>query len=153
MAFEQKKWRIGLKRKKEPKTGIVIPSQEQFRTLVNELRSGHRSTGEAADLVEFLAYSGCPVAEARSIRWRDINYKLGTVLIMGGQIGTKNHESRTIPLFLPLARLVNSMRNRKSFETDDALIFRIVNARLQIMRACERLGLPRFGDHTEPNDR
>ena len=38
----------GLKRKKEPKAGIMIPSQEQFRVLVNELRSGHRSTGEAA---------------------------------------------------------------------------------------------------------
>ena len=31
-----------LKRKKEPKTGILIPSKEQFRALVNELRSGHR---------------------------------------------------------------------------------------------------------------
>jgi integrase len=138
----------GLKRKKEPKAGIVIPSQEQFRALVNELRSGHRSTGEAADLVEFLAYSGCRVAEARSVRWRDINSKLGTVLITGGQIGTKNHEARTIPLFLPLARLINSMRSRKPFEADDAFIFRIVNARLQIMRACERLGLRLFGHHT-----
>ena len=138
----------GLKRKKEPKGGIVIPSQEQFRALVNELRSGHRSTGEAADLVEFLAYSGCRVAEARSVRWRDINPKLGTVLITGGQIGTKNHEARTIPLFLPLARLVNSMRSRKPFEADGAFIFRIVNARLQMMRACERLGLRLFGHHT-----
>ncbi len=138
----------GLKRKKEPKAGIVIPSQEQFRALVNELRSGHRSTGEAADLVEFLAYSGCRVAEARSVRWRDINSKLGTVLITGGQIGTKNHEARTIPLFVPLARLVKSMRSRKPFEADDAFIFRIVNARLQIMRACERLGLRLFGHHT-----
>jgi integrase len=138
----------GLKRKKEPKAGIVIPSQQQFRALVSELRSGHRSTGEAADLVEFLAYSGCRVAEARSVRWRDINSKLGTVLITGGQIGTKNHEARTIPLFLPLGRLVNSMKSRKAFEADGAFIFRIVNARLQIMRACERLGLPLFGHHT-----
>jgi integrase len=137
-----------LKRKKEPKAGIVIPSQEHFRALVNELRSGHRSTGEAADLVEFLAYSGCRVAEARSVRWRDINPKLATVLITGGQVGTKNHEARTIPLFQPLARMVNSMRSRKPFEADDAFIFRIVNARLQIMRACERLGLRRFGHHT-----
>jgi len=50
-----------LKRKKERKAGIVIPSKEQFRALVDELRSGHRSTGEAADLVEFLAYSGCRI--------------------------------------------------------------------------------------------
>ena len=118
----------GLKRKKEPKAGIVIPSKEQFRALVDELRSGHRSTGEAADLVEFLAYSGCRVAEARSVRWRDINAQLGTLLITGGELGTKNHEARVIPLFAPLARLVQSMRTRKPLESDDAFVFRISNA-------------------------
>jgi integrase len=136
-----------LKRKKEPKTGIVIPSKEQFRALVSELRSGHRSTGEAADLVEFLAYSGCRIAEARSVRWRDINKRLGTVLITGGETGTKNHEARTIPLFAPLARLIGSMRERKGSQ-GDVVIFEIENARLQIIRACKRLGLPRFGHHT-----
>jgi integrase len=136
-----------LKRKKEPKTEIVIPSKEQFRALVSELRAGHRSTGEAADLVEFLAYSGCRVAEARSVRWRDINKRLGTVLITGGESGTKNHEARTIPLFVPLSRLVESMRERKR-AASETLIFEIENARLQIIRACERLGLPRFGHHT-----
>jgi integrase len=136
-----------LKRKKEPKSEIVIPSKEQFRALVNELRLGHRSTGEAADLVEFLAYSGCRVAEARSVRWRDINKRLGTALITGGETGTKNHEARTIPLFAPLARVIESMRERK-LSPGDALIFEIENARLQIIRACERLGLPRFGHHT-----
>jgi integrase len=136
-----------LKRKKEPKAGIVIPSKDQFRVLVNELRSGHRSTGEAADLVEFLAYSGCRVAEARGVRWRDINERLGSVLITGGETGTKNHQARTIPLFAPLARLVESMRSRKR-ACGDALLFEIENARLQIIRACERLGLPRFGHHT-----
>lgn len=137
-----------LKRKKEGKAGIVIPSKEQFRALVGELRNGHRSTGEAADLVEFLAYSGCRVAEARGVRWRDINEDLGTALITGGEIGTKNHEARVIPLFVPLRRLLQSMRKRKPFDSDDSPIFRISNATLQIVRACERLGLPRFGHHT-----
>jgi integrase len=138
-----------LKRKKEPKAGVVIPTKEQFRALLNELRTGHRSSGEAADLVEFLAYSGCRVAEARGVRWRDINERLGTVLITGGELGTKNHEVRTIPLFAPLGRLVHGMRARKHlFATDNAFVFAIENARLQIIRACERLGLPRFGHHT-----
>jgi integrase len=137
-----------LKRKKQPKFGAIIPSREQFRALVNELRSGHRSTGEAADLVEFLAYSGCRVAEARSVRWRDINTKLGTLLITGGESGTKNQEARTIPLFAPLARLLDSMGVGKPFAAADELVFGIDSARLQIMHACERLGFPRFGHHT-----
>ena len=92
-----------LKRKKERKSGIVIPSKEQFRTLVNELRNGHRTTGEAADFVEFLAYSGMRQAEANQVRWRDINFDLGTVLVTGGESGTKKYEARTIPLFAPSA--------------------------------------------------
>ncbi len=137
-----------LKRKKQPKPGILIPTKEQFRALVAELRSGHRSTGEAAHLVEFLAYSGCRVGEARCIRWRDVNEKLGTVLVTGGEHGTKNLEARTIPLFAPLDRLMTAIHEQKKLDSNDSLIFGIASATLQIARACERLGLPRFGHHT-----
>lgn len=137
-----------LKRKKQPRSGIGIPSKEQFRALVAELRNGHRSTGEAADLVEFLAYSGCRVGEARCVRWCDINEALGTVLITGGKTGTKNLEARTIPLFAPLGRLIRSMLERKTIDGDDSPIFGIENARLQIVRACKRLGVRSYGHHT-----
>src|SRR5207237_4514472 len=57
------------------------------------------------------------------------------------------HQAGTIPLFALLARFVESMRNSKR-ASGDALLFEIENARLQIIRACKRLGLPRFGHHT-----
>ena len=137
-----------LKRKREPRPGITIPSREQFRAVLDELRNGHRATGEAADFVEFLGYSGMRQAEAHQVRWRDINDDLGTVLITGGDQGTKNSEARTIPLFAPLRRLVESIRQRKGRVSNDVRIFEIRDARLQLMRACERLGFPRFGHHT-----
>lgn len=137
-----------LKRKKEPKPGKVIPSKEQFGAVLNELRNGHRATGEAADFIEFLGYSGMRQGEARWVRWRDINVELGTLLVTGGEFGTKNYEARTIPLFGPLRRLLESIRERKHPLTNDARIFDIADARLQLMRACERLGFPRFGHHT-----
>ncbi|HYR22286.1 MAG TPA: site-specific integrase [Chthoniobacterales bacterium] len=137
-----------LKRKKEPKSGIVVPSKKQFQSVLEELRNGHRATGEAADFVEFLAYSGMRRAEAREVRWRDINSDLGTVLVTGGEFGTKNYEARTIPLFGPLRRLIETMQVRKRPVSEDQRLFDIAEARLQLMRACERLGLPRFGHHT-----
>jgi integrase len=137
-----------LKRKKQPRPGIAIPSKEQFRAVLEELRNGHRATGEAADFVEFLGYSGMRQGEAHQVRWRDINYDLATVLITGGEHGTKNYEARTIPLFGPLRRLVESIRERKRPLSEDAVIFDIRDARLQLMRACKRLGFPRFGHHT-----
>lgn len=135
-----------VKRRKERKAAILIPTKEQFRALLGELRNGHRSTGEAADFVEFLAYSGCRQQEASTVQWCDVNFDLETLLITGGEIGTKNHEARTIPLFQPLARLLAAIRERKS--PGEGLIFCIRDARLQIQRACERVGLPRFGHHT-----
>jgi integrase len=135
-----------IKRRKERKAAILIPSKEQFCALLAELRNGHRSTGEAADFVEFLGYSGCRQQEAAAVQWRDVNFKLESLLITGGELGTKNHEARTIPLFQPLARLLTSIHERKS--PGDGLVFSIRDARLQIQRACERIGLPRFGHHT-----
>jgi integrase len=137
-----------LKRKRQPKPGIIIPTKEQFRALLKQLREGHRATGEAADLVEFLAYSGCRKGEACQVRWRDVNYDLNTLLITGGEGGTKNSEARTIPLFAPLARLLQSIRARKQPQSPDEMTFNIADAHLQLMRACKQLGLPRFGHHT-----
>lgn len=137
-----------LNRKKQGKAKILIPSKEQFCILVKELRSGHRSTGEAADLVELLAYSGCRVTEAVNIRWRDVNYALRTVLITGGEDGTKNHEVRTIPLFGPLLRLLERIQKRKGEVDPDSRIISIRSAHLQILRTCNQKGLPRFGHHT-----
>lgn len=60
---------------------MMIPSKEQFLAVLGELRNGHRATGEAADFVEFLAYSGMRQGEASQVRWRDINFDLGAVLL------------------------------------------------------------------------
>jgi site-specific recombinase XerD len=47
-----------------------------------------------------------------------------------------------------LRRFLEAMKTRRKVEvTEDALVFSIQSARLQMMRACERLGLPRFGHH------
>lgn len=137
-----------LKRKKQGKSQILVPSKEQFGVLLTELRNGHRSTGEAADLVEFLAYSGCRVNEAINVRWQDVNPSLGTLLITGGDGGTKNGDVRTLPLFVPLGRLLERIAVRKPCAPREERIFEIRSAHLQIIRACERLGLPRFNHHT-----
>ena len=127
----------------------MIPSKEQFRALVNELRSGPSFNGRSSRHVEFLLTQVVASGEARGVRWRDINEKLGSLLITGGETGTKNHEARTIPLFAPSGATRSMMQaGSRFYQSDDALIFEIENARLQIIRACERLKLPRFGHHT-----
>ena len=137
-----------IKRRKPKAVERLIPSKEDFRQLVTSLRSGHRSTGEAADFIEFLAYSGTRQAEAAAARWRDVNFDRGNLTITGGVEGTKNHQHRIIPLFPPLRRLLNDIRGRKKPFAEEDQIFGIGDALLQLQRACKRLGLPRYGHHS-----
>jgi integrase len=141
-----------LKRRKQPRSTAVIPNKEQFTALVRELRESPQA-GEAANLVEFLGYSGCRLGEAIETRWRDVNFQLGTLLITGGELGTKNHEERTIPLYRPLQTFLERLSSDQ-FETgkrDHALLgkklFTVKSSLDAIHAACERLGLPRFGHH------
>lgn len=67
-------------------------------------------------------------------------------MVTGGDVGTKNHEPRAIPLFTPLQRLLKSIIASKNLNSESP-IFGIKSARQQLHRACERLDLPLFGHH------
>ena len=91
---------------------IEIPSKEQFGRLLAELGNEPQAVRSgAAAFSEFLAYSGLRLGEGREVRWRDVNFELNTVLVTGGETGTKNHQHRTIPLFPGLRRLLESKIN------------------------------------------
>jgi integrase len=137
-----------IKRRKPRAVERLTPNKEDFRRLVASLRSGHRATGEAADFIEFLAYSGARQAEAAAVRWRNLDFNLGKLTITGGDRGTKNHQHRVLPLFPPLHRLLNDIRSRKKPSAEDAQVFGIGDALLQLHRACKRLGLPQYGHHS-----
>ena len=137
-----------IKRRKVRSAERLIPSKEDFRALVAELRNGHRSTGEAANFVEFLAYSGTRKAEAAAMCWRDVSFDLGLLTITGGTDGTKNHQHRAIPLFPPLRRLLEQMKARRPSVNGGDRLFSIASAHLQIHRACKRLSLQRYGHHS-----
>ncbi len=53
-----------VERRKLPKRRIVIPSHDQFRKLVEQIRRADRRAQHGANLVELLAYSGMRLTEA-----------------------------------------------------------------------------------------
>ena len=135
-----------LKRRRQPKAVISVPTKEQFKTLVDDLRQGQ--TKEAADFAECLAYSGCRQHEASEVVWHEVDFDRMTLTISGGIRGTKNGLVRVIPLFPPLARLLVAIRER----TMPALqpkqrVFAISDIRTALANACRRLGFPKWGHH------
>ena len=143
-----------IKRRTQGKKAVLIPEQEQFTALLTEMRAGQGVF--AADLVEFLAYSGMRIDEAtglngggNGILWGDVNFNRKNYTVRGSDVGTKNHKARTVPLFPPLEKFLIKMRDALPIQpkpTDP--IFQIKSARKSIATACKSLNYPNFGHHT-----
>jgi integrase len=73
--------------------------------------------------------------------------ELNTLLVTGGETGTKNHQHRTIPLFPGLRRLLDSIFKKRGQITKEDRIFGGRDIRQALGSACRRAGLPRFGHH------
>jgi integrase len=79
---------------------LRLPSAEQFADILGNIESsGAWCAYDAADLVRFLAYSGCRISEVANVKRDDVDLRAGTIRISGDPVhGTKNSESRTIPI-------------------------------------------------------
>ena len=136
-------------RRKQPHMEIETFSRDQFSLLVTELRNSAKAvTSGAADMIEFLAYSGMRIGEAREIRRRDINFSQNTIRITGGETGTKTHRERTIPIFPSLRKQLDRIFSRRPDLPPSSRIFQIDTPRKALALACKRLGLPQFTIHS-----
>ncbi len=137
-----------VRNRKTANATVEIPSKEQFRRLLAELRNERQAVRSgAAAFTEFLAYSGLRLGEGREVRWRDVNFELNTLLVTGGETGTKNHQHRTVPLFPGLRRLLESIIEERRGISKEDRIFGVRDIRQALGSACRRAGLPRFGHH------
>lgn len=136
----------GIRHRRLDTAAVLVPTRQQFRMLVADMRL---RTAAAADWIEFLGYSGLRVGEGTEIRWKHVDWERKTLMVDGGERGTKNHESRVIPLFPPLERLLRDIRASLPREPKptDRVLSRI-NARWALLTACKRLGLPQFHRHS-----
>lgn len=137
------------KRRIQPHHSAMPPTKEEFTALVHAMRTSKLSTfSGATDMVEFLAYSGMRVGEAREVRLEDVNFEQKRIRITGGETGNKNHKERFIPLFTNLAAVVERIMERNPKFTTDSRLFSIESPRGAMKLACKRAGLPSFSVHS-----
>ena len=141
-----------IKRRKIIAKPIEVPTREQFRKLIEAIRASdgradsQRKAKPGADLVELLAYSGCRIQEATSLRWSDVDFDRNTLTITGGEIGTKNREHRSIPITDALQSLLLRLCDEANPKPSDT-IARIRDAQNCLGTASRRLGYHRFTHH------
>jgi integrase len=138
-----------LARRKAEKPQLRIPTKAEFVQLVEQVRKVGGQAAEAVHFMEFLAYSGCRLAEAVGITWGDVNFSAKTFTVTGGEAGTKNHEFRTVPLFPPLEALLLRFRGELGREPRPGQrLFKIESAKKAMGSGCQKAGLPHFTHHS-----
>jgi len=131
----------GIKRVKLSKPIRRTPTFDEFKAIVESIRSqkfnGHDAE-ESADFVEFLGLAGLGQAETSTLTKADINWGRNTIT-------TFRHKTATgfeIPIY-PQVRELLDRRTRELKNPGDCL-FRIKGAETAVRNASRRLNLPHF---------
>ena len=130
-----------VKREKLPKPIRSTPGFEDFKAIVESIRSqkfnGHDAQ-ESADYVEFLGLAGLGQAEANALTLADINRQKGTIT-------TFRHKTKSgfeSPIYPQLRDLVHRRTRRLKNPSDH--LFTIKGAEIAVRNACRRLSLPHY---------
>ena len=118
----------------------ATPNFEEFKAIVETIRSqkynGHDAE-ESADFVEFLGLAGLGKAEAAALRQSDIDWQRETIT-------TFRHKTKSgfaIPIYPQLKALL--FRRRRDNAPNER-VFKINDAKKAIANACHRLNLPQY---------
>jgi integrase len=106
-----------------------------------------------ADLVEFLAYSGCRVTEAANVKWIDVEGKAGLIQVYGSnENGTKNREVRSVPILPAMEDLLDRLSRRERIARDPSrragnYVLNVTECREALRNACKKVRAPRITHH------
>ncbi len=130
---------------------LTLPPSEKFQEFIAAIRKGGgRFSEDAADLAEFLAYSGSRKEEGARATWGHVSFRKNELTLLGDPVtGTKNWSYRTIPMISPLRKLLLRMRAKLlQPPTDDEPICRVRECQKAMDRAAQEVGIARPTHHT-----
>jgi integrase len=134
------------------KKQIMLPEFGQFEKLVAEVgRPVNGFAKPASDLVQFLAFSGMRIGEAKFVTWADCDFKRGEIIVRGNpETGLKARtvgEFRRIPMIPDMRKLLERMRAERPDEKPDTPVMRVWECQKSIDRASKILGVKRITHH------
>ena len=138
-----------IERKREKKKSLVLPTKEQFWAFVQAVRDmNHRTSEDAADLVELLAFTGCRISEAQALQWGDVDFTKGEIFVKGDPVtGTKNWESRHIPILPNCADLLHRLETTRTGAAATDPIVRLGDIRESMAKGSEIVGIEKLTHH------
>jgi integrase len=139
---------IDLSKRTPSRKRLELPTREEYNKILDAVRSsGAWCQTQVGDLIEFLTYSGCRIDEAKHLRWKDVEGD--AIWIHGGATGTKNSESRQVPIIGSMRTLLDDLRANPRFYRGDrkGFVLAICECQKAIDAACADLKIKRFTHH------
>ena len=127
---------------------LKLPEMAQFQELLTNLeQGGGRDSRNCADLVRFLAYSGCRLSEAKGVTWKDVDLKKGALKVKNAKQRTTSAADvcRTVPIIADLRVLLE--RLKESSPSDDETVCRVHECQKALTRACKEVNIARITHH------
>jgi integrase len=136
------------RRKPRPRT-LELPTLDQFHDWVGAIRGANgRFSRACGDFVELLAYSGMRKGEAKELRWKDVDFERREILIRGHEeTGTKNWETRRVPMIAALESLLLRMRDKRGQVGGDECVPEVFEAQKAMTHAAAKLNIGRLTHH------
>jgi integrase len=120
----------------------LIPSWGEFEAIVESVRKVPTSdTREASsDLIEFMGKVGLGQGECAGLRWQDINFTTGKIIIVRKKTG---HEF-WVPIFDTVRPLLERMNSERKDPSPTDPVFSVKDPKKGLEAACQRLNLPKY---------
>jgi len=138
-----------LKRVRINQKKMTLPTRTQFLKLVETMeQAGGRDSQNCSDLVRFLAYSGLRIGESKHVTWRDVDFIKKKLHVRGDpETGTKNSETRLVPMIPELETMLVKMRDERAEEARDTPVMRVNESQKSMDRAAKIVKMERITHH------
>ena len=126
-AFKVK--RLGVKQKE-----LKLPEGQQFEQLLRIIETaGERQSQHCADLVRFLAFSGCQISEAKGVRWSDVDLQKQVIRVESAKRAKTSGASLT--------------RLKQASSSPESNVCAVSECEKSLTRGCKKLEIHRITHH------
>lgn len=120
----------------------VIPSLDQFDAIINAIRNQRFADhkGDSADLAAFLGLAALGEAEAKNLRWKDVDFQNDVIAVTR----QKTRTPFKVPIYDHLKPLLLDMLTRQGKPDLTTPVFKVASCKRTLDTVCKNLRYPHF---------
>ena len=127
---------------------LKLPEPAQFDQILEIIENaGSRFSPHCANLVRFLAFSGCRISEARAVRWSDVDLEKGEIRVQGAKRSKTSGAAlfRFVPIIPPMRELLEKLKSAQPRPDDPVCL--VGECEKSLTRACTKANVHRITHH------